>query len=132
MNKDGQKVVFIDRDGVINKFPGDGKYVSDKQELMVFGFVPDALLKLKKAGFAVYIISNQACVSKGILEEEKLKDMTQYMLSLIEKDEKLVTGVYYCIRQDQDNSPFRKPNPGMIEEVLKKHIQLICSTALVV
>lgn len=120
MEKQKEKVVFIDRDGVINKFPGHGEYVLDKEELMVFGFVPDALRKLKNAGFSIFLISNQACVSKGLLTEEKLKEITSYMLSLIEKQEQLIDGVYYCVRQDQDNSPYRKPEPGLIKEVFKE------------
>ncbi len=116
----GTKIVFIDRDGVINKFPGFGKYVLKKDELMVFGFVPEALKKLKDAGFLIYVISNQACVGKGLMSEGDLESITNHMLSLVENDEKLIDGVYYCIRKQEDNSPYRKPGTGLIEEVFKK------------
>ena len=115
-----KKIVFLDRDGVINVYPGDGEYILKKEELKIFPFVKDALRKLKQAGFLLYIISNQACVSKGLITSEQLLDLTSYMLNLIEDSSPLIDGVYYCVHQEGDNCPFRKPSPGLIREVLKK------------
>ena len=114
-----KRIVFLDRDGVINKYPGDGQYVLDKQELEIFPFIQESIKELKDAGFLIYIVSNQACVSKGLISQQQLKSMTDYMLSSIEGPLKLIDGVYYCIHQDKDNCPYRKPNPGLILEVLK-------------
>jgi len=118
MRKD-LKVVFLDRDGVINKYPGDGGYVLNKEHLKVFPYSASAVKELKDSGWMIYIISNQACVSKGLVSEKALKDMTEYMLSDIEQGEKRIDGVYYCVHQDSDNCPYRKPAPGMINEVIK-------------
>jgi len=113
-----KKIVFLDRDGVINKYPGDGEYVLTKEGLNIFPYVQESIQRLKDAGFLVYIVSNQACVSKGLISEEQLRDITQYLLSLIEGQIKLVDGVYYCIHKEEDNCPYRKPNPGLIRQVL--------------
>ncbi len=118
MSKD-LKVVFLDRDGVLNKYPGNGEYVLNKEQLEVFPYSASAVKELKDSGWMVYIISNQACVSKGLVSEKALKDMTEYMLSDIEQGEKRIDGVYYCVHQDSDNCPYRKPAPGMINEVIK-------------
>lgn len=116
------KVVFLDRDGVLNKYPGNGEYVLNKEQLEVFPYSASAVKELKDSGWMIYIISNQACVSKGLISEESLKSMTEYMLSSIEKGEKLIDGVYYCVHQDSDNCPYRKPSPGMINEVIRNLI----------
>src|SRR4030042_1684322 len=103
------KIVFLDRDGVINKYPGHGNYVLKKEELEVFPYAAGAIKKLKDAGFLIYIISNQACVSKGLITQEQLKEMTSYMLSSIESGGKLIDGVYYCIHREEENCSCRKP-----------------------
>ena len=33
-----QKIIFLDRDGVINKYPGHGDYVLKKEDLVIFQF----------------------------------------------------------------------------------------------
>ncbi len=48
------KVVFLDRDGVINEFPGNGKYVTKLKE---FRFVPgslDAIRILTNEGYSIF------------------------------------------------------------------------------
>ena len=65
------KIVFLDRDGVINKFPGNGKYVTKLKE---FHFVPgalDALRILTDEGYSIFVISNQAGVAKGVYSKQK-------------------------------------------------------------
>jgi HAD superfamily hydrolase (TIGR01662 family) len=61
------KVIFLDRDGVINKYPGDSLYVTD---LNGFSFLPrakKAISILSKKGFKIFIVSNQSGVGKGIM-----------------------------------------------------------------
>ena len=77
------KLVFLDRDGVINEFPGNGKYVTKLKE---FHFIPgslEALRTLTKGHFTIFIISNQAGVSKGVYTKEKLSHITRNMLDKI-------------------------------------------------
>ena len=111
------KIAFLDRDGVINKYPGDRQYVLNKEGLEIFPFVKESIQRLKDAGFLVYIVSNQACVSKGLISVEQLKDITRYLLSSIEQETKLIDGVYYCVHKEEDSCPCRKPNPGLIKQI---------------
>jgi len=115
-----KRIVFIDRDGVINECPGAGKYVTSVAQMKLFPFAGPALRKLKDHGFLVYIISNQGCVGKGMLTEAGLREITAYMLTSMENDVPLVDGVYYCVHRKEDNCPFRKPASGMIDEVFRK------------
>lgn len=116
-----EKIVFIDRDGVINKCPGVGEYVLNESQLHVYDFAPAAFKKLKENGFKIYIISNQACVAKQLCTEQDAIDTMKKMLRVIEGEgEKLVDGVYFCKHHSGDSCFHRKPNPGMIFEVFKK------------
>ena len=68
----GEKIVFIDRDGVINKSPGDGKYVCNVKD---FNFIPgsiEGIKKLNEKGFKVVVVSNQSGVAKGLYTQQDL------------------------------------------------------------
>ena len=107
------KVIFLDRDGVINRDPGFGGYITCWDE---FEFLPgslEALTKLKKAGFTVMVLSNQAGVTKGLYTREDVDELTKNMLHEIKKAGGGVHSVNYCFHQDEDNCDCRKPKTGM-------------------
>ena len=106
------KAVFLDRDGVINQYPGDTKYVSSWAD---FHFIPGgklALKRLKVVGYKIFIISNQAGVAKGIYSEGRLNEITGNMLSELSSAGIEIAGVYYCTHRDEDNCSCRKPKTG--------------------
>ena len=88
------KVVFIDRDGVINRYPGPRQYVTNVKD---FEFVPgsiEGIRKLKDKGFKVFVVSNQAGVSKGLYTEGDLEKMDKKLLQALKKKKASVEGVY--------------------------------------
>ena len=93
------KAVFLDRDGVINKYPGDFEYVKSWEE---FQFLPDikpALKKLNDNGFKIFVVSNQAGVSKGIFSQQSLNLISENMLKELRKFEiKMEMTFYRMIR----------------------------------
>jgi len=114
------KIIFLDRDGVINKYPGDTEYVKSWDE---FYFLPNSKLALKKlndAGFQVFIISNQAGVSKGVYSKEELDFITQRMLEELGQDNIKISGVYYCTHKPEDKCSCRKPKTGLIMMAIEK------------
>jgi len=120
MSKQNTKIVFLDRDGVINECPGEGNYVTSASQFKLHAFARPAIEKLKKAGFKVFVISNQACVAKQMISESEATAIMQQMLDQIEQGGKhLIDGVYYCKHDGKESCFFRKPNPGMIFEAYK-------------
>lgn len=114
------KAVFLDRDGVINEYPGDLKYVTAWSE---FHFLPGAQAALKKlsdSGYKIFIISNQAGVSKGVYSQENLDLITHNMLEDLKKHEVVISGVYYCTHRPEDNCSCRKPKAGLVEVAVAK------------
>ncbi|OGW84681.1 MAG: hypothetical protein A2987_06515 [Omnitrophica bacterium RIFCSPLOWO2_01_FULL_45_10] len=111
-----KKVIFIDRDGVINKDPGgwtEHNYVTRWED---FHFLPGAMegiRRLNDSGYEIIIISNQAGVSKGIYTERKLKSVTEKMLTAIKKSGGRIRNIYYCTHQDSDACDCRKPKTGL-------------------
>lgn len=119
------KVIFLDRDGVINKYPGDNKYVTS---LKAFRFLPrakEAIAELHRNKFKIFIISNQGGINKGIFSRETLDCITKKMLEGIRASGGHIDGVYYCIHRREENCFCRKPKTGMIDIIRKdNHIDL--------
>jgi len=113
------KVVFLDRDGVINKFPGNGKYVTKVKD---FHFIPgsrEAIRDLSEAGYTLFVVSNQAGIGKGIFTRDKLDRITKKMLTGVEKIGGKIRKVYYSVAKSTDNCDMRKPRIGSIRRGLK-------------
>lgn len=113
-----EKVVFLDRDGTINKDPL-AEYVTSKEE---FEFIPgaiEALRLLSKAGYKIFIISNQQGVGKGIFSRETLDEITAEMLDVMKKKGAPIGGVYYCTHKEEENCLCRKPKTGLIDKAIE-------------
>jgi len=118
-----QRVIFLDRDGVINRDPGGWTkydYVTKWEEFFFIDGSIEALRRLKKAGYKICLISNQAGISKGYFSHDDLDRLNDRMLSEIEKGGGKIDELYYCRHRTEDDCDCRKPKTGMIEEALKK------------
>lgn len=117
-----RKVVFLDRDGVLNRDPGGRTgtgYVASPDELEVQPGAAEAIALFHGAGYLVVIISNQQGVGKGLMSEEDLKGVTKRLLGELEKEGGKVTGTYYCTHAASEGCSCRKPLPGLFERAKK-------------
>jgi len=117
------RVIFLDRDGVINKDPEGLKYpyVTKWKNFKFLPGVKRAIKKLTDAGYAIYIISNQAGISKGYFTMKDLKDVTEKMTQRIEASGGRIDAAFYCPHKNEDNCDCRKPKAGLFKKALKKH-----------
>ncbi|MDI6758632.1 MAG: HAD family hydrolase [Candidatus Omnitrophota bacterium] len=113
------KIIFLDRDGVINKYPGDKKYVTSWRNFRFLPRVKKAIAILKDNNFKLFIISNQAGVGKGIFSQQALDIITGNMLRKIEESHGKIDGVYYCTHPPEANCSCRKPRPGLLHLAIK-------------
>ncbi len=117
------KVIFLDRDGVINKDPGgwtEHSYVTCWED---FHFLPgskEAIKDLTDAGYEIVIISNQAGVNKGHFSEDDLKGVTEKMLKEIADSGGRIRSVYYCPHTKDENCACRKPETGLFEKAAEE------------
>jgi len=114
------KIIFLDRDGVINRYPGDADYVKSWSEFKFLPGVKVSLKRLNEDGFKVIIISNQAGVSKGIYSQEALNLITQNMLQELNDAKVVIEAVYYCTHRQEESCPCRKPKTGLIDIAVAK------------
>lgn len=114
------KVAFLDRDGVINEYPGDFQYVTHWDNFRFLPNVKPALKKLNQSGFKIFVVSNQAGVSKGVYSQENLDLITSNMLKELKKEDIRIEQVFYCIHRPEDNCNCRKPKTGNVEAAIAK------------
>lgn len=117
-----KKVIFLDRDGVINKKAPKADYIKRWEE---FSFLPGAIegIKiLKNKGFRIFIISNQAGIARKILSQKNLNIIHKKMLLEIKKQGGTINGIYYCPHGWDDKCLCRKPKPGMLLQASREHL----------
>ena len=117
--QDKFNTLLLDRDGTINVHIIGG-YVCKKED---FEFVPGFLEEMPKMAEKfkhIFIVTNQRGVGKGLLSEDDLYDIHQYMIKEIERIGGRIDGIYYSTSlSDEDFS--RKPNVGMFEQIRKDY-----------
>ena len=110
--------VFLDRDGTLNI---DAGYLDRKERLMLFPWSLDSVRLLRRAGYAVVVVTNQSGVGRGMIEESFVEEVHQFIQSrLVDIGEKL-DGHYYCphepsasIEAFRVDCDCRKPKPGLV------------------
>ena len=113
------KAVFLDRDGVINRaVVRDGKPhpPHSVEELEVLAGVPDALLKLRGAGFRLIVVTNQPDVARGTQKRETIDAMHVRLMTELPVDD-----VVTCYHDDADACDCRKPKPGALVDAANRH-----------
>jgi D-glycero-D-manno-heptose 1,7-bisphosphate phosphatase len=110
------KAVFIDRDGVINQKPREGEYITSWGDFHILPGVAEAIALLKKAGYAVIVVTNQRCVAKGLMAIAELEEIHARMRESLARSGATLDGIYYCPHDYQSQCKCRKPAPGMLLE----------------
>ena len=116
-----KKYIFLDRDGVINRDPKTAStYVTKWSEFHFLPRVKQAIRLLAKAEYSIFIISNQAGVSKGFYTKKELKKITDKMLKEIKRARGKIKKVLYCTHRTEDNCNCRKPKTGLFDKIPDK------------
>ena len=112
--KKNNRVLFVDRDGVLNKdYVGD--YVKRWEDFKFLPGVLESLARLKQAGFCTVVVSNQAGVGDGVYTTEKLAAITARMLEEVKKAGGEIAGVFYCLHGKEAGCDCRKPKTGLFK-----------------
>ena len=114
-----QKVVFLDRDGVINK---EVNYLYKKSDFRFIDGVFKACKYFQEIGYELIIISNQSGIAKGFYKKEDFNSLTKWMKRQFKIQSIDILDVFYCPHDEDSKCLCRKPKPGMLLESKDKYL----------
>ena len=116
--------VFFDRDGVLNI---DRGFVHATHQIEWVRGAKQAVKLLNDAGYYVFVVTNQAGVAKGLYEEESIETLHRWMAEELAAEGASIDDWRYCPYHPEGSvasyraaHPWRKPNPGMLLDLLAR------------
>lgn len=125
--KNKQKAIFIDRDGVINKYKG---FIRNSNEIELLDKVVEAVKLINRSEYLAIIVSNQPVIARGECTFDGVEEMFNKIETILGKEGAYFDGIYYCphhphsgyegeIKELKIVCECRKPNIGMIKQAAK-------------
>ena len=114
-----KRVVFLDRDGVINRDSPD--YIKSWEE---FIFLPNSLEALKlltQDGCTLIVITNQSVIHRRWVSPDVLEDMHRRLKSTVASHGGRITDIFHCPHTPEQGCSCRKPRPGLIAQACEKY-----------
>lgn len=117
--------VFLDRDGTMIREVG---YLANRDDLQWFPFTVDAIRLLNRAGFLVFVATNQGGIGLGYYPEQFVIDTHAEMAATLERAGAHVDGWLYCAHHPRAiveglrvDCACRKPGRGMADQAAATH-----------
>ena len=111
------KCIFLDRDGVLNVERGD--YTFHPEDFIIPDGVPEAIERIKAAGYLAIVVTNQAGISKELYTRKQMNICHDILLK---KTANLIDKIYYSpYHPSFSESLTRKPETLMLEKAIAKY-----------
>jgi D-glycero-D-manno-heptose 1,7-bisphosphate phosphatase len=105
------RAVFLDRDGTIIE---EKNYLSRVEEVEIFPGVGAALGRLYRAGFKLFMVSNQSGVGRGYFTLAEVEKVNQYILREFDRERVRFEKIYIAPEAPDAPSRGRKPSPQFL------------------
>ncbi|MEI6265651.1 MAG: HAD family hydrolase [Sphingobacteriia bacterium] len=122
--------LFLDRDGVLNHEKKED-YILNWNEFQFYENTIAAIPLLNQCFSTIVIVTNQKGIGKGLMTMAHLNEIHQNMLSAIEMGGGKIDRIYFCADL-ADDSPNRKPQPGMAFQAQSDFPQIDLSKSIMV
>lgn len=115
-----QPAVFLDRD---NTLIDDPEFIADPAQVRLRPGAAEAVRRLRAAGYAVVVATNQSGIARGLITEEQLEAVHQRLRGLLRQEGAELDAIYYCpfldgpeavVQTYRRASEHRKPGCGML------------------
>jgi histidinol-phosphate phosphatase family protein len=122
-----QAMVFIDRDGTINR---EVDHLKSPDQFELLPGVEDAIKRLNRSEYRCCVVTNQPVIARGDCSDEGLRQIHNKMETLLGRHGAFLDRIYFCPhhpdRGFQGERPelkvectCRKPNTGMIDQAVQ-------------
>jgi D-glycero-D-manno-heptose 1,7-bisphosphate phosphatase len=111
---------FLDRDGVLNE---DAGYTHRPDQLVWMPGALDAVRSLNRAGYYVFVVTNQAGIARGYYDEGAVRRLHLHMQEQLIAHGAHIDAFYFCphhpdgvVKELAVTCRCRKPGPGLLEQ----------------
>jgi len=112
------KVIFLDRDGVINEEVG---YLHKIEDFKFIHGVIDSCKNFLSLGYEIIIITNQSGIARGLYKLEDFHILNNWMLDKLRYEGINILDVFFCPHGPNDDCDCRKPKPGLFLNAKEKY-----------
>jgi D,D-heptose 1,7-bisphosphate phosphatase len=119
------RAVFLDKDGTLVE---DLPYNVDPELIRPVEGVWEGLSLLHRAGYKLFVVSNQSGVARGYFTEEDLLPVAERIRWMFAAAGTTLAGFYYCPHHPEGaigeyavECLCRKPQPGMLYDAARDH-----------
>jgi D-glycero-D-manno-heptose 1,7-bisphosphate phosphatase len=105
------RAVFLDRDGTLIE---EREYLSDPDRVALFAGAAEALLSLQRAGFKLFIVSNQSGVGRGFFTMQDVERVNDRMIRCFAEKGVRFDKIYISPEAPGQPSRGRKPSPQFL------------------
>jgi D-glycero-D-manno-heptose 1,7-bisphosphate phosphatase len=120
-----QAAVFLDRDGTIN---AEKDYLYLPRDFDFIAGAPEAIARLKQAGFLVIVVTNQSGVARGLFTENDVRLLHDHLQQELARFGCAIDAFYFCPHHPEHGQGFykvdctcRKGQPGMLLQAASEH-----------
>ncbi|RUA02044.1 MAG: D-glycero-beta-D-manno-heptose-1,7-bisphosphate 7-phosphatase [Deltaproteobacteria bacterium] len=117
-NIDPSRVIFLDRDGVINHDSPD--YIKGLDEFHLLPRSLEALALLSRKGWTVIIITNQSAIGRGLISLPGLNRIHTHLKKTVADHGGNIADIFFCPHLPEEDCLCRKPKPEMIRQAAEK------------
>lgn len=111
----GERLVILDRDGVINRESTD--FVKSADEWLPLPGSLEAIGRLSRAGYTVCVATNQSGLGRKLFDRRALAAMHRKLRRLAAAHGGRVARIVACPHLPDSGCRCRKPAPGLIERL---------------
>ncbi len=112
-----KRAVFLDRDGTLSRDVG---YPADWSQVHVYPRAFDAVRRIRRAGLAPVVITNQSGIGRGFFSEADLRALHGELAAAFARRRARLDGIFYCPHYspsipaaDESDCACRKPHPEL-------------------
>lgn len=115
MATDSEKIIILDRDGVINE--DSTEFIRSTQDWKPIPGSLEAIARFCHAGYRVLVATNQSGIGRGLFDFDDLAAMHDKMRRLLGELGGRIDGVFFCPHTPDDHCRCRKPEPGLFLDI---------------
>lgn len=115
------RAVFLDRDGTISTGVPKYERVDSVDKVEILPHVMEALEKLAKLDYGVFLVTNQSGIAEGLITEADFEVINDKVLSLIAPTGIKILQTYMCPHGVDATCTCRKPNPTLLRDAAAKY-----------